>query len=122
VTPEKNAENVPGVGGNYEQESGVEGNYELESEQEAFSFSRIQLKLHTGRMHQIRIHLAKNNCPICGDDQHGNFKLNKKLWKFFRIKHLLLCSYKLTLPINGKMQTFEIELPEEMKGRLGCKE
>lgn len=111
VTPEKNAEekSLPGVGGNYEQEA----------EQEAFKFSRIQLKLHTGRMHQIRIHLAKNHCPICGDDQHGNFKLNKKLWKIFRIKHLLLCSYKLTLPIKGKMQTFEIEVPEEMKGRIG---
>lgn len=132
VTAEKNAENMPGVGGNYEQESGVEGNneqesgaggnYEQEAEQKTFTFSKIQLKLHTGRMHQIRIHLAKNNCPICGDDQHGNFKLNKKLWKIFRIKHLLLCSYKLTLPLQGKEQTFEIDLPEEMKGRVGCKE
>ena len=84
-------------------------------EAEKFTFSRIQLKLHTGRMHQIRIHLSKNSCPICGDDQHGNFKLNKKLWKIFRIKHLLLCSYMLELPLNGKMRTFEIEVPEEMK-------
>ena len=113
---------VPGVGGNYEQKSGVEGNYDQKPEQESFTFSKIQLKLHTGRMHQIRIHLAKNNCPMCGDDQHGNFKLNKKLWKNFKIKHLLLCSYKLMLPVNGKMQTFEIDLPEEMKGRIGCGE
>ncbi len=60
--------------------------------------SIIRLKLQTGRMHQIRIHLAKNNCPIAGDDQHGNFKINKLLKKAFKIKSLQLYSVKLTLP------------------------
>ena len=93
--------------------------YENENGTGEIPLCLIRLQLETGRMHQIRIHLAKQGCPIAGDDQHGNFKLNKKLWKNFRIKHLLLCSYKLTLPIKGKMQTFEIDLPEDMKGRIG---
>ena len=124
VGDKKDEKSETGVGGNKSTQikPDVGGNYGQESGAETFTFSRIQLKLHTGRMHQIRIHLAKNNCPICADEQHGNFKLNKKLWKIFRIKHLLLCSYRLTLPINGKMQTFEIDVPEEMKGRVGCKE
>jgi len=68
----------------------------------------IRLKLETGRMHQIRIHLAKNNCPIAGDDQHGNFKLNKLLKKACGIKRLQLSSVKLTVPLEGQDKSFEI--------------
>jgi len=75
---------------------------------------QIRLQLETGRMHQIRIHLAKNNCPIAGDDQHGNFKINKQLKKKLKIKKFLLASVKLTLKINGKEQIFEIDLPDYM--------
>ncbi len=74
----------------------------------------IKLQLETGRMHQIRIHLAKQGCPIAGDDQHGNFKINKRLRKEAGIKHLMLASVKLTIPLEGKMQTFSIELPDYM--------
>lgn len=77
------------------------------------TFSKIHLKLGTGRMHQIRIHLASVASPICGDDKHGNFKLNKIAKKTLKIKNLLLCSSKLTIPTgDGKSQTFQIELPD----------
>ena len=82
---------------------------------ENISLSFLRLKLETGRMHQIRIHLAKNGCPIAGDDQHGNFKLNKALKKALKIKSLLLASVRLTLPLNGRESVFEIELPPHMK-------
>lgn len=75
--------------------------------------SLIRLKLETGRMHQIRIHLAKQNCPIAGDDQHGNFKINKLLKKQLKVKRLMLASVKLTMPIDGKEMFFEIPLPED---------
>ena len=76
-------------------------------------FSKIHLKLGTGRMHQIRIHLASVGSPICGDDKHGNFKLNKLAKKKLKIKNLLLCSSKLTIPTGGgKSRTFEIDLPD----------
>jgi len=67
--------------------------------------------LETGRMHQIRIHLAKQGCPIAGDDQHGNFKINKLLKKHFKVKRFLLASVRLTIPLNGKDVIFEIENP-----------
>ena len=91
-------------------------NYEVEKEieTECGKLSQIRLLLETGRMHQIRIHLAKNSCPIAGDDQHGNFKLNKQLKKTLGIKKLLLASVKLTVPLQSKNQVFEIPLPEYM--------
>ncbi len=71
----------------------------------------IRLQLETGRMHQIRIHLAKNNCPIAGDDQHGNFKINKLLKKVCKIKRLQLAAVKLTIPLEGQEKVFELEIP-----------
>ena len=79
-----------------------------------FTFCKIRLCLETGRMHQIRIHLAAQGCPICGDDQHGNFKLNKHLKKCFKIKHLLLAAVKLTVPMDGENKVFEITPPDYM--------
>jgi 23S rRNA pseudouridine955/2504/2580 synthase len=68
----------------------------------------IRLQLETGRMHQIRIHLEKNGCPIAGDDQHGNFKMNKLLKKVCKIKRLQLAAVKLTIPLEGKERIFEV--------------
>ena len=92
---------------------------EKEIETECGKLSQIRLLLETGRMHQIRIHLAKNSCPIAGDDQHGNFKLNKQLKKSLGIKKLLLASVKLTVPMQShtkqsQNQVFEIPLPDYM--------
>jgi len=84
-----------------------------ENDEIPITFSRIHLKLGTGRMHQIRIHLASVGSPICGDDKHGNFKLNKLARKHLKIKNLLLCSQRLTIPTkDGKRQVFEIALPD----------
>ena len=86
---------------------------EIASKLIPLTFSKIHLKLGTGRMHQIRIHLASVASPICGDDKHGNFKLNKIAKKTLKIKNLLLCSQKLTIPTNdGKTRTFEIDVPD----------
>lgn len=90
----------------------VEKEWILSTENLQIPMSLIRLNLETGRMHQIRIHLAKQNCPILGDEQHGNFKINKILKKEFKIKKMMLCSQKIIFPIDGKMKTLEIELPQ----------
>lgn len=78
-------------------------------------FSLLHLQLDTGRMHQIRIHLSKNNCPIAADDKYGNFKLNKEIKKYLKIKTLMLCAKKISIPIDGKNQNFEIPYPPHME-------
>ena len=88
---------------------------EFNFEGEKIILSKIRLKLETGRMHQIRIHLAKQNCPIAGDDKHGNFKLNKTLKKNLKIKNLLLCAQTLSIPLNGQPFVISIPLPDYME-------
>lgn len=92
----------------------VEEEWIHNSETGNINFSKIRLFLDTGRMHQIRIHLAKNGCPLAGDDQHGNFKLNKIVKKELKIKKFLLSSVKLTIPLEGQDKVFQIELPQYM--------
>ncbi|GMO46765.1 MAG: hypothetical protein Ta2B_28470 [Termitinemataceae bacterium] len=58
-------------------------------------FSLLELRLGTGRMHQIRRHLAANKSPIIGDDKYGDFKLNRKLRKECGVKRLMLHAYRL---------------------------
>jgi len=60
--------------------------------------SLLELELGTGRMHQIRRHLAMKNCPILGDDKYGDFPLNKTLRKTTGLKYLLLHASRLVIP------------------------
>jgi 23S rRNA pseudouridine955/2504/2580 synthase len=59
-------------------------------------FSVLELELGTGRMHQIRRHLAMIGNPVLGDDKYGDFTLNKKLRKA-GVKRLLLHSSRLII-------------------------
>jgi 23S rRNA pseudouridine955/2504/2580 synthase len=61
-------------------------------------FSLVELELGTGRMHQIRRHLAGIGNPIAGDDKYGDFKLNKRLRKHCGVNRLLLHASRLIIP------------------------
>lgn len=53
--------------------------------------SLLEVKLVTGKTHQIRAHLAFVCHPILGDGKYGNKKINKK----FNLSKQLLCAYKI---------------------------
>jgi len=86
--------------------------FEIDCGGEKLSLSLVHLTLETGRMHQIRIHLAKKGCPIALDDKHGNFAKNKLLKKYCGTKRLFLCASKLSLPLSGKEEIVRIALPD----------
>jgi len=60
--------------------------------------SFLELKLGTGRMHQIRRHLALIGHPLLGDDKYGDFALNKRLKAQLRLKGLCLHASHLVIP------------------------
>jgi 23S rRNA pseudouridine955/2504/2580 synthase len=77
-------------------------------------YSVLELELGTGRMHQIRKHLAMIGNPILGDDKYGDFALNKKLRKTHGLKRLLLHASRLV--IDGEYQLdLSSPLPEYFK-------
>ena len=76
----------------------LSGETALPLSNELLSFSLLELELGTGRMHQIRRHLAKIGNPLLGDDKYGIFQMNKKLRKAIGLKHLLLHASRLIIP------------------------
>lgn len=70
--------------------------------------SLLRLRLETGRMHQIRIHLAKNGCPVAGDDRHGDFRVNKILRRA-GVRRAQLASVRLELPLDGGRRIFTLD-------------
>jgi len=64
----------------------------------ALSCSLLELELGTGRMHQLRRHLALIGHPLLGDDKYGDFSLNKRLKAAFGLKNLLLHASRLIVP------------------------
>lgn len=67
------------------------------------SHSLLQLKLETGRTHQIRVHLSFLGYPIVGDDTYGG--------KTFRRLFLHAHSLRLKHPHTGELLQFHAPLP-----------
>ncbi|NIZ40733.1 RNA pseudouridine synthase [Entomospira entomophila] len=69
--------------------------------------SLLKIELHTGRMHQIRIHLKKANLPILGDTKYGNFAFNRKLQSplalFATELHIPAKNIHIQLPIKQEL-------------------
>jgi 23S rRNA pseudouridine955/2504/2580 synthase len=74
-------------------------------------FSLLELELGTGRMHQIRRHLAETGNPVLGDDKYGDFALNKKLRKSMGLRRLLLHASRLIIPPGSPGPALDVSAP-----------
>jgi 23S rRNA pseudouridine955/2504/2580 synthase len=59
----------------------------------------LEVKLLTGRSHQIRAHLASIGHSIIGDYKYGNKDVNGWYKKTYKVEAQLLHSYRLELPV-----------------------
>ena len=78
--------------------------------------SLLDVRLLTGRTHQIRVHLAHAGHPVLGDDKYGDFELNKALAKQ-GVRRLLLHAGKLRFehPVTRQRLRLEAPLPPDMR-------
>lgn len=83
--------------------------YELKEYNDGFSY--VELNLHTGRTHQIRVHLSSISHPILGDKDYNTAKSK------FNVQRQLLQAFYLEFhhPINGELMKFEIDPYPEFK-------
>lgn len=77
-------------------------------------YTLVELKLDTGRTHQIRVHLKYLGHPIVGDPEYGIKK------KHFKLSGQLLHAKQLALihPSTQEKMTFHAELPDDFENIL----
>lgn len=72
-------------------------------------YTLLEVKIDTGRTHQIRVHLSHIGYPVLGDEVYSNGKNE------FNIKGQLLHAKSLDFkhPTSGKIMHLDAELPDE---------
>lgn len=75
-------------------------------EQTVGGLSLLNVKLHTGRTHQIRVQMANISCPCYGDVRYGNGKPRGKI---------ALWAYSLSFfhPVSKERLVFKVEPPRD---------
>ena len=75
--------------------------------------SLVRVRLHTGRTHQIRVHMAALGCPLAGDWLYG-----REDPALISRPALHSCGLRLVHPVTGEVLRLRAELPEDMKRLL----
>lgn len=74
------------------------------------TFTLLDIKLHTGRTHQIRVHMSASGNPVIGD------QIYSKKWEKYKVPYLMLASTALRFrhPVTGEELSFTVPLPRHM--------
>ena len=91
---------------------GKEARTEYEVIRYLCDYTLLEVRTHTGRTHQIRVHLAAIGYPVAGDSMYG-----VKSPHFSR-QFLHACRLGLKLPSTGDYVEFTSELPSDLAQAL----
>ncbi len=84
----------------------------------------LELRLGTGRTHQIRVHLSSIGYPVLGDKTYGRkteIEINKRKKSVPRqMLHAEMLGFKH--PVSGEYMEFSSPVPEDMKEVIGLLE
>jgi 23S rRNA pseudouridine1911/1915/1917 synthase len=93
--------------------------------------SLLRLRAHTGRLHQLRVHLAHLGHPVIGDKIYGPdpllyLKFIANGWtdehqRILGLRRHALHAHELSFPWNGERLTFTAPLPEDMRDYMSGK-
>ena len=62
-------------------------------------YSLVEIRLHSGKTHQIRAHLAFLGNPVAGDEKYGDEVLNRK----YHVKRQILVASSLAFTLQGRL-------------------
>jgi 23S rRNA pseudouridine1911/1915/1917 synthase len=78
----------------------------------------LRCKLHTGRTHQIRVHLSSIGHPVIGDDTYGGGG-GRRVTGLAAGRHALHAAMlSLRHPITSEQMTFRAPLPDDLETAL----
>jgi len=79
------------------------------------NFSLLGVIIETGRMHQIRAHLASQGHPLVGDPRYGSFERNRAYRKTLGLKRTFLHAADLEIDLgDGRKLEFHAPLPRDL--------
>jgi 23S rRNA pseudouridine955/2504/2580 synthase len=81
----------------------------------------MDVKIGTGRTHQIRVHAAHAGHPIAGDEKYGD-KERDRLLKPYGLNRMFLHAHSLTFERAGEVFSVSAPLPEELQSVLDALE
>lgn len=76
-----------------------------------------QVRIATGRMHQIRVHAQAIGHPVVGDSKYGDRALNQSLRKY-GARRTQLHAHSIRLKLADGERLFTASLPEDMQNVL----
>jgi 23S rRNA pseudouridine1911/1915/1917 synthase len=84
------------------------------------SVDLLRAHLHSGRTHQIRVHVASIGHPVVGDDTYGGGG-GRKLVGLPPRRHFLHAAWLIFRhPVSGETVDLRSPLPEELRGALAA--
>ncbi|MDL5364871.1 RluA family pseudouridine synthase [Xanthomonas sp. NCPPB 2654] len=86
--------------------------------------SYCEVRIETGRTHQIRVHAQHLGHPVAGDDKYGDEAVNKRLREQIGLKRLFLHAASLEFTLDGGKTPYLLNAPladelAEALNRLG---
>jgi tRNA pseudouridine65 synthase len=79
--------------------------------------SLVRARLHAGRRHQVRRHLARDTFFILGDSAYGKGGINRHFRETFGLPRLCLhaCRLQLPHPRDGRLLVVDDPLPDDLR-------
>ncbi|MDD2907774.1 MAG: RluA family pseudouridine synthase [Candidatus Gracilibacteria bacterium] len=81
----------------------------MQTKEGVLILSEIEVQIETGRMHQIRVHMASIGNPIVGDKAYGDKKVNSFLRNNYGLFRQALHAWKIEFFHYGRNKTMELE-------------
>ena len=73
--------------------------------------SYCEVRIETGRTHQIRVHAQHIGHPVAGDDKYGDEAVNKRLREQCGLKRLFLHAASLEFALDGGRAEYVLDAP-----------